>query len=188
MHKCWSRTANIANVCNAGIDTGHPCVQKIFSCLMPTSLMRIQCVTTFKICSLTFMWGIIRWFCFTQYYKISVSSCKQIDSLEEVYHWHLRQMVSIAREIALFGVLNIWRQLVGDLHCRKAGSCLTANVKSLYPAIDPLHKTRLNTSAWRPTDQDILGTHQKSPIGPPDSLPLDNTAGGSAQAKQVIYI
>lgn len=81
-HEYWSRTDGIANVCNTGIDTGNPHVQKIYSCLIYMSLMRVQCVAAFKICAITFMLGIIRWLSLNQYYKMF--RCKQVDSLEEI--------------------------------------------------------------------------------------------------------
>lgn len=76
--------------------------------------------------------------------------------LKKSYHWCcLRQMVSLARKTAPFNMLNIWRPFVGDLYCREAGFCLTANVDSLYSAIVSLHKTEhlcLQTkTSWGPT-------------------------------------
>lgn len=65
-HKHWPRSDIIANTCTAGIDAGNSNSQDI-SGFMPTSLRRVQCVTTFKICATTFVLGIITQLSFTQY-------------------------------------------------------------------------------------------------------------------------
>lgn len=57
-HKYWPRTDIIADICSTGVDAGNPHVQKVFPCLMPMSLVRVQCVTAFEICATIFMLGV----------------------------------------------------------------------------------------------------------------------------------
>lgn len=163
-HKYWSRTDIIANICSTEVDAENSHVQKIFSCLMPMSLMRVQCGTTFKIRVTTFMLGIITRLSFTQEYRIF--NYKQVDNVKEAGQWCcLRQMASAAREFSLFSVLDIWSKFVGDLHWRQAQSCLTARVESPYPALNSSHKEGSEQLCWKT----FWPRHPGDPLGPPQT-------------------
>lgn len=148
--------------------------------------MRVQCVATFKICAITFILGIILVLVspsITRYLSLSTDKLIVLKKHSTGVVWDRRfQLPEKCQHCEYLEAISR-----GVCICWRAGSCFTANVESLYPAIDSLHKMILNTSVCRPTDQDILRTHWEPPVGVPDTSPLDNTVGGNAQAKQVLY-